>query len=426
MRSLTNENMSASGLFVGSVSRRTPAIAFVVLLLRAVLPDTVAAAESVNWPGWRGPQRNGTSLETGWAQTWPGGGPKILWQAAVGKGFSALAVADGRAFTMGNTDNVDTVFCLDAATGKVLWKHSYPCPLTPLSYQGGPSATPAVDQQRVYTLSKSGDLFCLDVDNGQIVWSKKFAPAPRKEGDYQVDWGYAGSPLIVGPQLFLSVGWAAMALDKSTGRVLWDNGPGRPGYSSPVPFSADGRECLALLVARGVVATDAASGHIRWTIPWRTTWDQNAPDVLVSERKLFVSTGHGVGCALFDIAGRAPQEIWRNKNMKNELSSSVLYRECLYGFDKDRLACIDWNSGASRWTEPGLGRGSLILVDGHLIIVGERGRLVLAKATPEAYRVLGELQLPAGERYWTAPAFSAGRIFVRNAVGDVMCVDVRK
>ncbi|MCY2986679.1 MAG: PQQ-binding-like beta-propeller repeat protein [Planctomycetota bacterium] len=394
-----------------------------------VASDRHASAQdksSNDWPCWRGPHHNGISAEADWDRSWPVTGPKIAWKASVGNGFSSFAVAGGRVYTMGNTKDVDTVFCLDAETGKALWKHDYPCPLTPLSYEGGPSATPAVDGDWVYTLSKSGQVFCLDAATGDVVWSKKLDAAPRQDGDYAVDWGYAASPLVLGEKLVLSVGWAGMALNKSTGKLIWDNGPGRPGYSTPVPFTLGGRQGLAMLVARGVVAVEADSGKLLWTIPWRTTWDQNAPDVLVSDGKLFVSTGHGVGCALYEIAGGTPKEIWRNKNMRNELSSSVLWRGFVYGFDSNRLVCIAWPTGERQWSESGLGRGTLTLVDGHLVALGDQGKLVLAETNSEGFKALRTLPMPAEGRYWTAPVFSGGRIFIRNAVGDVVCMDVRK
>lgn len=385
-------------------------------------PASSAAFSGQDWPCWRGPQHNGISAESLGPLSDPALGYQVLWKASVGKGFSSFAIAGGRAFTLGNADNVDTVFCFDADSGKALWRHSYPCPLTPLSYEGGPSATPAVDGERVYTLSKSGHLFCLNAATGQVVWSKKFDPAPRKEGDYQVDWGYAASPLVLGEKLILSVGWAGMAVDKVSGQTLWDNGPGRPGYSSPVPFLYQGRAAVAMLVARGVVAVEVASGKSLWTIPWRTTWDQNAPDVLISEGKLLVTTGHAVGCALFDIHADTPQEIWRNKNLRSELSSPVLRNGLAYGFDGNQLTCIEWATGQRRWSERGLGRGTLILVGSHLVALGDRGNLAIVEATGEAYRPAGKPQPVLFDRCWTTPAFSGGRIFLRNAMGDVACL----
>lgn len=403
-----------------------PCRVFALLILCAL--EAIGLAQEkppAAWPCWRGPHRNGTSAEAAWSHGGPSVGRKVLWKASVGKGFSSFAIADGRVFTMGNANDMDTVFCLDAEKGNVLWKHSYPCPLTPLAYEGGPSATPAVDGPRVFTLSKAGHVFCLDAATGEVVWSKKFDPAPRKEEDYKVDWGCAASPLILGEKLILGIGWAGVALNKADGKPIWDNGPGRPGYSSPVPFIQDGRPCVAMLVARGVVAVEVGSGKILWTIPWRTTWDQNAPDVIVSEGKLFVSTGHGVGCAVFDISSDTPSKIWRNKNLRSELSSPVLWKGFVYGVDGNRLVSIDWATGKRQWSEESLGRGTLILVDGHLIALSDQGELVIAEATSQAFRPVGKPQAILSGRCWTAPAFSGGRIFARNAAGDVVCVEAR-
>ena len=135
--------------------------------------------------------------------SWPAAGPQVLWKAAVGKGFSSFAVSDGRVYAMGNRDNADRVFCLDAATGKEVWKHTYPCKLEPLSYEGGPSSTPTVDGDRVYSLSKFGHCFCLDARTGQVVWSRTFEPPATTDDDYRVWWGFAGSPLVVGDKLVL-------------------------------------------------------------------------------------------------------------------------------------------------------------------------------------------------------------------------------
>jgi len=129
-------------------------------------------ASAVDWPRWRGPDLNGVSPEKGWQTQWPSGGPKQLWKASVGTGFSSFSVSDGRVYTMGNTTNTDWVFCLEAKTGKVVWGHSYPCPLAANNFEGGPCATPTVADGRVYTFSRKGDLFCLDAAKGTVIWSK--------------------------------------------------------------------------------------------------------------------------------------------------------------------------------------------------------------------------------------------------------------
>ena len=130
------------------------------------------ADDEANWPRWRGPDANGISKETGWTTSWPAEGPKQLWKTAVGIGFSSVTVANGRAFTMGNSNETDTVFCFDENSGKDLWKHSYPCPLDAKYYEGGPGSSATCEKDRVYTLSKRGHLFCFDAATGKVIWQK--------------------------------------------------------------------------------------------------------------------------------------------------------------------------------------------------------------------------------------------------------------
>jgi len=377
------------------------------------------------WSGWRGPTRNGISPETGLDWQWPDEGPKVLWKASVGTGFSCVAIADGRAYTMGNRNETDTVYCLNAETGKEFWRHSYACGLDPKAYEGGPMATPAVESGRVYTISKFGHCFCLDAETGVVIWSAKFEPPVRTEADYQAWWGFAGSILIAGDKLILPVGTAGLAVDKLTGKTLWDNGPGYSGYSSPVRFEIGGQPCFAFVSGHEVVAANVADGQIRWKIPWKTTWDQNASDVIVADKRLFVSSGHGVGCGQFDLSTDTPTPLWRNKNMRTYLSNCVLWQGSLYGFDDKELQCLDWQSGEVRWASSRLGLGSLILADGRLITLHENGTLLVVEATAEAYKPLARAKVLTG-RCWSAPALADGSLYLRNAAGDVVCLSLRK
>lgn len=179
-----------------------------------------------DWPRWRGPDSNGVSTEKGWTIDWPKEGPRQLWKASVGIGFSSVAVAQGRLFTLGNREGTDVVYCFDAATGRELWKHSYPCPIDAKYYEGGPGATPTVDGDRVFTLSKRGHLFCFDAGTGRIVWKKNLM---EELGVTKPEWGFAGSPLVEGNLLILNVGGAGTAIRQSRGTrdVEFRNGGGR-------------------------------------------------------------------------------------------------------------------------------------------------------------------------------------------------------
>jgi outer membrane protein assembly factor BamB len=410
--------------------QRVASALFILAALTALSGPSLAADERAvsggpcDWPQYRGPDRNGTSGETGWNWQWATNGPTVLWRASVGKGFSSFAAVGKRVYTMGNAEDSDTVFCLEADTGKAVWRHSYPCELQPLSYEGGPSSTPTVEGGRVFTFSKSGDLYCLDAETGKELWKRKFEPWPYQEGEWRNTWRYAGSPLVMGPHLFMSIGQAGMGLNKSTGETLWESAAAHPGYSSPVPFPGSNGPALAFFSGRAVHGVEALSGRELWRVPWKTLWDLNGADPIVAGGKMFVSSGNGVGCALFDLSATPPRELWRNKNLKNLMNSSVLWKGLLFGFNDTDLACVAWDTGEEKWRTRDLRKGSLILAGGKLLLLSETGKLVVAEPSGESFQPLAEAQVLTG-RCWTSPVLSRGRIYVRNALGEVVCLDVR-
>ncbi len=393
--------------------------------LTFVLTIAGNCAETADWPGWRGPQRDGVSPATGLNWAWPAEGPAVRWRTNVGKGFSAFAVAGVRAYTLGNKDDQDTIYCFDAATGTQVWAHTYPAELTPLAYEGGPSSTPAVDAGRVYTLAKSGQAFCLDAATGAVIWQRKFTAPPTTKEDYKVWWGFAGSPLIHSGLAVFTVGNSGTALDPQTGAIRWESPAARPGYSSPVPFTLGGETCFALLSGHEIVAAKLATGQVLWKLPWRTTWDQNASDVVVADGQLLVATGHGVGGALYDLAATPPKQVWRRKDLRNELATAVRYQGGLFGYDAKQLVCLDWATGERRWAGEETGQGTLLAADGKLITLIEDGTLQIVNADTNACQVVARAKVLSG-RCWTAPALANGRLYLRNASGEVVCLDLQK
>jgi len=231
-------------------------------LLIAALCLPVARAE--DWPRWRGPDLNGISREKGWLDQWPKDGPPVVWKAEVGVGFSSVAVAQGRLYTMGHKDGKDTVICLDALTGKPVWSHSYNADLGDLNFEGGPAATPTVHDGAVYTLSRWGDLFCFDAAKGTVRWSRNLV----KEDNARIPtWGFSGSSLVHEKRLLLNVGKAGMALEKDTGKPVWSSGDEEAGYSTPIPCQR-GKDSLALVSSgAGFTAVNIATGKAALGIP---------------------------------------------------------------------------------------------------------------------------------------------------------------
>ena len=405
-------------------------VVFMLILLigTGALCPALAAAENVfDWPNWRGPDHNGISLETNWQSTFPAAGPKKLWQTSVGIGFSSIVVSQGRVFTMGNGDDTDTVFCLEALSGKVIWKHSYPSLLDDNMYEGGPNATPTVDKNQVYTLSKQGLLFCLDVASGKVIWSRDI----KADFDYEIPtWGLAGSPLIVEDMVIINIGLSGLAFNKQDGKTLWQGENGKTGYSSAVRFEISGRDCLAMLSGKHIAAVERITGKLIWKLPWKTSWDINAADPIISGNKLLVSSGYGTGSGLLNIADETPTEIWKQKKLKNQLNGSVLWQGHLYGISGNvekeaQLRCVDFETGQVKWSQDGFKVGSLFLADGKLVILNDGGDLVIAQANPDGYQELSRAKILEG-RCWTIPTLANGLLYARNAVGNLVCVDLRK
>jgi len=413
-------------------SRRYAVLAGLAIVLFGTI--FVSSGFTNDWPKWRGPDQNGISTETGWIGEWPADGPITVWSKKVGIGFSSMTISKGKLYTMGNSaknpkeDNqMDQVFCLDPKTGGQVWKHTYPCKLTPKYYMGGPSATPTIDGGKVYTFSKEGHVFCLDAETGSVVWRKD---VQKEEGLKPPKWGFAGSVLIQGDLAIINAGPSGIALKKETGDVVWKSEGGIAGYSTPLPFKAGGNEGIAFYSAQNLLAVAPATGKVLWRQPWKTSYDVNASEPIFVDDKVFISTGYKTGSALFTVGKEGLTQIWRNKkNMSNQCNSCVYWKGYFYGFNGDVggkgvLNCVELKTGEVMWTITKLGTGSLMMADGKLIVLGEKGMLLVANASPKEFDEIGRDRIIKG-LCWTVPVLSGGLIYARCAEGDLVCVNLK-
>jgi outer membrane protein assembly factor BamB len=387
-----------------------------IILTGLFLMCLAAGVFAADWPRWRGPNADGISTEKDWDPMAVSDQNKPLWTAEVGRGFSSVVAAGDKAITLGNAKDADTIFCFDVQTGKVLWKHEYAESLGAKYYDGGTHMTPTIADGRVYTLSKFGKAFCLALADGKVIWQKELKFKTP-------EWGFAGSPVIVGDKVIYNVSEKGVALNKTTGENIWAGENKASGYSTAVIETQDNQNLAYLFDGENLRCLNADTGAALWSYPWKTQYGVNAADPIVIGQEIFITGGYNHGCSLIKVEAGQPVKVWENKNMRSQMSGPVVIDGYIYGIDDNQLACLDWKTGEKKWQEKSVGKGSLMAADGKLIVIGEKGKLFIAKATPEKFDLIASMQ--AIEDYcWTMPTLANGKIYVRNAKGKVVCVDV--
>jgi outer membrane protein assembly factor BamB len=334
---------------------------------------------------------------------------------------------------MGNLEDKDqdVVWCLDADSGKVLWKFNYPCQFDDRNFEGGTASTPTVDGSFIYTLAYDGQVHCLGLADGHKVWR---AHLVDDIGGRYSSWKYAGSPLVIGDLVILDTGAdgnSTVALDKASGRKVWGVGDDFAGYATPIPFEHAGPRGVLIFKARAMVAHDLQSGRELWRIDWRTNYDCNASTPTVVGDKLFISTGYGgrrARGALFQLGPTPPRQMWVNDDLETKMNSAVVYQGHVYCISEragGQLMCIDLRDGNTLWAERSFAPyGTLMIADGKLVILDERGELVIVEATHTGYQELARAKVCSG-RCWVMPVLANGRIYAKTNKGEMVCVDVR-
>ncbi len=402
---------------------RRPGLFGVGLMVVMLLPAGSAAAEK-GWPQYRGLQRDGIAPMAGEPMAWPDGGPQVVWKKDAGPGFAQLAATSDGLFT-GLAEGADEfVIRLDAGTGDEVWRarigDAFQDP-----FGNGPRATPTVAGETVYALSAGGSLHALGVADGEPRWSVNLV----EEFNTQVPrFGYSPSPVVEGWLLLLEVGGqegnALVAFNRQTGEVVWSVLSGPAGYSSPVITELAGRRQIVLPLGRTLTGL-GLNGAVLWE--YALEEPAIAMPVVVEGDRIFISAMGDTGCAMLRIrrseGGFSAEPMWENRQMRNHFNSSVVVGKALYGFDNATLKCLDLETGEVKWAHRGFGKGSLIAVGDRLLVLTVKGALVMVEASPEGYRELGSYQALEGKS-WTAPSFSAGRVYLRN-LSQMTCLEMR-
>ena len=392
-------------------------------------------AQALDWPGFRGSNRDDISKETDLLQQWPESGPKKLWMSdKAGLGYAGYSIAKGRLYTMGLHGDSEDLMAFDAASGNLLWT----TPVGPIftnKWGDGPRGTPFVDGDRVYALSAQGHVLCANASNGKPIWNA----ALKDFGGKPPGWGYTESVLVDGDRLLVTPGGAngtVLALDKNTGKKLWQSSdwtdPAQ--YGSVVPAKIGGVAQYVVLTMQNVGGVDATTGKKLWLSPWsgRTAV---IPTPIIAGDEVYISSGYNVGCKKVRIgSGNQPEDLWTNTNMINHHGGVILINGYLYGYsDKSGWTCQDWKSGEVKWSEKKLGKGAIHCANGQLYLLDEKdGTVALIDASPDGWKEHGRFKLdpqtaqrkPDG-RIWTHPVVSDGRLYLRDQE-LLFCFDVSK
>ena len=390
--------------------------------------SNVIVATGAYWTDFRGPNRDGHYTERPILTNWPAGGLKKLWSQPIGGGYASFVVADGRAFTIEQRREQEAVTAYDVATGRELWAHAYPAAFSESMGGEGPRATPTYHEGRVYSLGAHGEFVCLEAATGRLLWRKNVLDEARATCLY---FGMSTSPLIVDDKVIVLSGEplppvegvtnrTALAYHKVTGERVWSAMDDKQAYTSPMLVTLAGQRQLLIVAAKRIVGLQADDGGLLWEIPWQVQYDNAiAQPVIVDTNRFVISAGYGGGAMLVEISktgkGLTARQVWKNQNLKNKFNSSVFWNGFIYGLDEGILTCIDAATGRRHWKDGRYGYGQLLLAGDHLVVLSGEGELVLVRANPEKLEEVARFQAIQGKT-WNHPAISDPRLLAKSCI----------
>jgi outer membrane protein assembly factor BamB len=425
-----------------------------------------ASARGADWPQWLGESRDSIWTETGIMERFPTQGPPIRWRAKIGSGYAGPVVAKGRVYVMdrvlaqeaskpsdpfqrGSITGGERVLCLNEADGKILWQHQYDCAYT-VSYPAGPRVAPLVSDGKVFTLGAEGSLYCLDAESGKPLWSHDF----KKELGLKTPmWGFAGHPLLDGKKLICLAGGAGstlIAFDRNTGKELWRSiTTEEPGYSSPILCTAGGKKQVILWQPEGVDSVDPETGHVYWSVPFKSRSGLTVSTPRFSGDSLFCTSFYNGSIMLhLDPTKPAAETAWRtlkgNEKDTTHLNSIIctpffdrgyIYGVCSYG----QLRCLKAETGERVWEtfqattagEPVRWANAFIIKNGtRFFLFNEGGDLIIANLSPKGYEEISRAHLlapantdPGRAVVWSHPAFANRCVYARND-NEIVCANL--
>jgi outer membrane protein assembly factor BamB len=409
-----------------------------------VLTLCLSCARAGDWPQWRGPNRDGVSPEVGLLKKWPAGGPPLLWTAkGAGRGYSSMAVAAGKIYTVGDApstenDKDEYLLCFDVSNGKPIWKAKLGLPYRHNNKQWESSrSTPTLDGDSLYVLTGNGDLVCLETLGGKERWRKNMQKDfGGKKGD---GWGYSESVLIEDQMVICTPGGETTmaALDKRTGKTLWTAVlPKKPGAGhASIVIATVGRTRVCVQTTAGFgLGVRARDGRILWTLD-KFNATAVIPTPIVRDDLVLLAAGYGRGGTLLrqvadDEGNVKVEEVYPlTRGLANKHGGIIRVGDYIYADTEDSGTpyCAEFLTGKLRWKHRGAGGSvSMVAADGYLYMHYANGTMALVKASPDEYKVVSSFKIPnSGDRPgWAHPIIAGGRLYLRE--GDfILCFDVR-
>jgi len=385
------------------------------------LPSTPAATnKAADWPGFRGPERNGVVRGVRIRTDWIASPPVQLWRRSIGPGWSSFAVRGDLLYTQEQRGDDEIVACYKVSSGEPVWRHRDAARFWESNAGAGPRGTPTFSNARLYTFGATGILNALDAGNGAVVWSRN---AASDTGKKIPGWGFASSPLVVGDVVVVATAGVLAAYDVATGNKRWLGPTGGGGYSSPHLVTIAGAAQILLLNGAGVTSVKPADG----TVLWQHTWpgDGIVQPAVTADGDVLIGSGSGIGGAKVGVRrlafGHGPggwtvEERWTSIGLKPYFNDFVVHKGHAFGFDGSLLACIGLEDGKRKWKDGRYGNGQLVLLSDQdlLLVLSEEGELALVGASPGQFEELARFPAIKGKT-WNHPVLVGDVLLVRNS-----------
>ena len=381
----------------------------------ALPPVPVAMETGADWPGFRGPDRDGIISDVRIVTDWSASPPVELWRRPIGPGWSSFAVRGDLLYTQEQRGDDEVVACYKVTTGEPVWRHRDAARFWESNAGAGPRGTPTLSDGRVYTFGATGILNVLDAGDGAVVWSRNAASDTDTKVPY---WGFASSPLVVNDVVIVAAAGALVAYDLATGDPRWFGPAGGDGYSSPHLLAIEGVPQILLLSGAGATGVAPADGKLLWEHPWPGGTPIVQP-ALTADGDVLISVSDRSGTRRISVAhgpgGWTIEERWTSIRLKPYYSDLVVHDGHAFGFDGSILACIDVEDGKRKWKGGRYGAGQIFLLADQdlLLVLSEQGELALVAAVPDQFTELARFPAIEGKT-WNHPVLVGDVLLVRN------------